>query len=507
VTASLLPVAVDTGRRALLQAGALAAAGGRPFAPARRDLVRAENARPGTTAWMLDRPRLDPGSRCRSSAIEGYASRSSVRAGEPIEIFVSTDPPSPFVIDVYRMGHYGGKGGRHVARLGPFRGQRQPDPEVGARRLRACRWEPATRITVPRDWVSGVHLAKLTAERGGAQSYVVFIVRDDRRCDFLFQCSDATWAAYNRWPDFYSLYDDGLRDRGGWYVGPDVAVSFDRPYGKYRQVVDGPLSLGSGEFLLWELPLAHWMEARGYDVSYVGNLDTHEDGAGLLRARAFLSVGHDEYWSPQMYENVRRAIAGGLHAAFLSGNSCDGVIDLDGGGGRAGRPLRSFARVGLFGPDEARARAHEGRWTRHGPDPALLMGARTTRIANGRADFTCVNEKHWLFEGTGMRNGDAIAGLVGWEHHGDPAELAGLEVLATGPVFHGDRPLPGIHYTAVTYPGPRGNVVFNAATIWWAQGLCEPPGHVRPSAHGGGPRGPDPRVARMTANLFARFLA
>jgi hypothetical protein len=60
----------------------------------------------------------------------------------------------------------------------------------------------------------------------GLQSYVVFIVRDDRPCDFLFQCSDTTWAAYNRWPDLWSLYDDGTPPHN-WYTGPGVAVSFD----------------------------------------------------------------------------------------------------------------------------------------------------------------------------------------------------------------------------------------------------------------------------------------
>ena len=60
------------------------------------------------------------------------------------------------------------------------------------------------------------------------------------------------------------------------------------------------------------------------------------------------------------------------------------------------------------------------------------MGARTTSPANGSADWTCVNEKHWLFEGTGMKNGDSIKGLVGWEHHGHPASIPGLEVLARG---------------------------------------------------------------------------
>ena len=30
---------------------------------------------------------------------------------------------------------------------------------------------------------------------------------------------------------------------------------------------------------------------------------------------------------------------------------------------------------------------------------------------------------------------------------------------------------PGGTFTATVYPGPKSNVVFNAATIWWADGL------------------------------------
>ena len=124
---------------------------------------------------------------------------------------VSTNPASPFVIDVFRLGYYGGKGGRHLVRLGPFGGKVQRDPAVGIERLRECRWEPAAEFPIPVDWPSGVYVGKLTAERGGFQSYVIFIVRDDRACDFLFQCADATWSAYNRSPDHWSLYDPGTQ--------------------------------------------------------------------------------------------------------------------------------------------------------------------------------------------------------------------------------------------------------------------------------------------------------
>lgn len=294
---------------------------------ARRSLVAQENEKPGTTDWMLSQTRVDPQTKYRCPWVEGYCSRTSVSAGESLGIFVSTNPPSPFVIDLYRLGYYGGNGGRLLTRLGPFSGNVQRDPPIGVERLRECQWQPSTHIRIPRDWPSGVYLGKLTAENSGIQSYIIFIVRDDRPCDFLFQCSDTTWSAYNRWPDFFSLYDDGAPPHN-WYVGPGVRVSWDRPYGKYRQIFDAPLSQGSGEFLLWEFPLAFWMEKMGYDLSYISNADTHADPKDLLRAKTWLSVGHDEYWSLEMFNHVKAAVAAGLNAAFFSGNSCDGRVEF-----------------------------------------------------------------------------------------------------------------------------------------------------------------------------------
>jgi hypothetical protein len=54
------------------------------------------------------------------------------------EVIARLDPPSPFVMDLDRLGYYGGQGGRHLARLGPFRGTFQPEATIGAERLRAC---------------------------------------------------------------------------------------------------------------------------------------------------------------------------------------------------------------------------------------------------------------------------------------------------------------------------------------------------------------------------------
>ena len=369
----------------------------------------------------------------------------------------------------------------------------QPDPPVGPMRLRECAWEPCTSIIIPADWTSGVYLGKLTAEREKLQSYVIFVVRDDRKADLLFQVSDKTWNAYNRWPSQFSLYDDGKKV---WYWGPNVQTSFDRPYGKYCQILDAPLSVGSGEFLLWEFPLAYWMEQHGYDVTYISNLDTHADPSGLSRAKGWLSVGHDEYWSLAMFETMMKHGLGRLEPGVPFGQQ---RLRRDrhqpvarrpaGSRHRARRPVWLTREVEIDNgfPEEA-------LFTKNGPNEATLMGARSTYPITGGGDWTCRKPDHWLFAGTGMKEGDGIPGLVGWEWHGDPAKIPGLEVVASGKT-HSPR-AEGL-YTATIYPGPKNNFVFNAATIWWADGLSEPPG-LRPP--GGLHQAPRARSTRRSAS-------
>ncbi len=113
-----------------------------------------------------------------------------------------------------------------------------------------------------------------------------------------------------------------------------------------------------------------------------------------------------------MFNHVKAAVTAGVNAAFFSGNSCDGRIEFS--PNAAAVPNRAISRIGKFGIADPDLKRFEGKWKEHGPNPATLMGARSTVPYNGVADWTCVNEKHWLFEGAGMKNGDSILGLVGW---------------------------------------------------------------------------------------------
>ncbi|MFO0888903.1 MAG: DUF6605 domain-containing protein [Isosphaeraceae bacterium] len=469
-------------------------------------LVRKENQKPGADDWQLTRVRPDRAG-FRTPWIEGYCSKQSVKAGESLDILVSTDPPRPFRIEVFRMGYYGGRGARLMTTLGPFQGKAQAIPGPEHRNIHVCRWEPTTRLTIPGDWPSGVYLGRLTtlvdpADGPYWQSYVVFIVRDERPAEILVQCSDNTWQAYNRWPNNFSIYTHPKGTQGPW-----ADVTFDRPYGReaqYDAVVNDPLTFGSGEFLPLEFPLAYWLEQRGYDVTYCSNSDMLTPDRGL-RCKAFISVGHDEYWDIRQFRSVERMRDEGVNLLFLSGNAICWVTPYR--PSHDGRPNRIIMRGGPYGAsnDYALRREREhGPFPEHGPDEGLLMGARNIEPVNGGGDWIILEPEHWIFAGTGVKKGDRIPGLIGWEYHGDPPKIDGLSVVAGGTAWvSGETPQ---RWTATIYTAPKGNFVFNASTIFWAQGLSSPPGHTLPWSHWSRPHGPDPRVQKITENLLGRAL-
>jgi hypothetical protein len=238
------------------------------------------------------------------------------------------------------------------------------------------------------------------------------------------------------------------------------------------------------------------------DVTYCSNGDVHDDLKCLTRAKAFLSVGHDEYWSRQQFDNVLAAVKAGVNVAFLSGNTCCFVAPFSPSSAKV--PRRIITRAGRYGGIRPKEKAYMADLPVEAPSEATLIGAQTVSPFNGSGDWIVTRPDHWLFKGTGMKKGDRIPGLVGWEFHGEPADIPGLEVVAEGTTINGSD--KEAQWTATIYPGPKKNLVFNASTIFWSQGLSAPPGHLPPISHHGRPHGPDERVQRITRNLFERFL-
>src|SRR5262245_25853958 len=198
-------------------------------APADLNVIQIENAKAGSTDWLLTEIRRHDDEIYelgwhRRKGIEAYASHVSIKAGETLNVHVSTYPVNKYMATIYRMGYYGGAGARVMRSLGPFQGTTEPNPADGTRNLIECKWKVGFSIEIPKDWLSGVYLGKLSTVPAlnrqyldlemVNQSYFVFVVRDDRKADLLFQTSDMTWLAYNRWPEWRSLYDLGTNHWG-----------------------------------------------------------------------------------------------------------------------------------------------------------------------------------------------------------------------------------------------------------------------------------------------------
>src|SRR5439155_365680 len=134
----------------------------------------------------------------------------------------------------------------------------------------------------------------------------------------------ATYQAYNTYPDdcpssincptdtgksLYAYNSHGANTVTG---KPSAAkVSWNRPYA----------GRGAGQLLDWEVYFVRWLEQSGYDVKYSTDVDTHENSARLLNSKAFLSTGHNEYWSKPMYDGVQQARDAGVHLGFFGADA------------------------------------------------------------------------------------------------------------------------------------------------------------------------------------------
>jgi len=277
------------------------------YCAAPANAIVAENCKPGTppSEWDVDGAGDD--------SIQGFASDISVDQGGTVEFKVKT-PASDYRLNIYRMGWYGGDGARLVDTVQPSAALPQVQPPCStdaATGLVDCgNWAVSARWNVPATATSGIYFAKLVREDGtSGTSHVVFVVRDDDgHSDLLFQTSDTTWQAYNTYGG-HSLY------AGGPGTSPDRAykVSYNRPF-TTRGTSNEDWVFNS------EYPMVRWLERNGYGVSYFTGVDTDRSGPELREHRAFLSVGHDEYWSGGQRANVEAARDAGLNLGFFSGN-------------------------------------------------------------------------------------------------------------------------------------------------------------------------------------------
>jgi hypothetical protein len=472
-----------------------------PFAVPTNPIIE-ENKQPGSPDWRLNLGEYQV-SDDRGRQIKGYASATSVNKGEPIRFYISTNPPQTYSIDVYRLGYYGGAGGRLMQHLTGVGATQPACPEQPGTGLIECDWSPSLSLDVPDTWTSGIYVGLLT-NADNYQDYITFVVRDDERAsDILYQEGVLTYEAYNDYPNDGP---DGDRPETGKSLYrfdssrvPTVSidgeratkVSLDRPMAEPRQ----------GTFLDWDVYTVEWLEQAGYDVSYQTDIDTHLHPENLLKHKAFISAGHDEYWTRQMYDGVEAARDSGVNLAFLGADAVHSQVRLEPSTTHdiPDRVIVCYRDPNLDPMSDPRLKTVEWR------DPLLnrpqqtLIGVQYSGGLAANAPFVVQSSADtWAFLDTGFQDGDQTPNIVGYETDGfDPAypppENITRSLLSSSPYVDnfGNTTVSN----ASVYEAERsGAWVFASGTMSWSWALARPD-YI------------DPRVQRLTRNVFDRFVA
>ena len=440
--------------------------------------LQIEQALPGDADWRQGPTGPD-------EAVQGYADKVSVLPGESFALHVSTTAPG-FTVSAYRMGWYRNAQARKVWHSGRIAGRQQSPSKVSdSTRTVTTDWEPS--LTISTDgWPEGAYLLRLDGENG-FHRYVPMIVRTaDMAGKTVLAHGVATWQAYNTWGG-YSLY----QGESGSYESRSLTVSYNRPY-------DGT---GADKFLVYERALVVLAERLGIPLAYTTGLDIHLRPGSLHGATTLLSLGHDEYWSPQQRTAVTRLRDAGTNIAFLGANTCFRRIRFEDGARTVVCYKTDYQDDPFFGKDNAlvttdyRAEPH--------PDPESSLTGVLYEGFPVDAPYVVHTPDHWLYQGTGVRAGESFAHLVGVEYDrvtpGQPVPRP-IEILAHSPlVCEGNAS----HSDTAYYTAPSGAGVFASGTMRWVEGL------MAGTHDDWGDHGMDARtgafVTRATENLVNGF--
>ena len=439
--------------------------------PIRRSPILEENQLEGGRGW---RPR-----QC-ASALAAYPDRTSYLPGETVRVHAGAASPTVVACELWRLGYYGGSGGRKVLAGGPSLAPTWSpavlDPATGAV---SAPWPTAFTFDVPASALTGVYLVKLIS--ASEVTFAPLVVREAApAAPILYSVSTNTYQAYNAWGGT-SLY---VNRRPDWSAQHAYAVSFDRPYDQ---------SCGTGDLLDKDRDFLTFAEGQGYDIAYVTDADLDAHPELVARRRLIVVQGHSEYWTAGMRDAVETAIAAGTNAAFLASNSSYWQVRFADSDRRRLVGYKEFAGLDPMGAIDPRRVTTTWRDPRVGRPENAMIGEMYGDWIWVAAPLWVGDPSSWIWTGAAVDGGTAIPGVYGDEsdrRFDNGAEPAGVESVGVGFV-EGMGSRFALADTTL-YTARSGAQVFSGGSIFWSRGLA-------------GERAWHPVIQQVVANLFSRF--
>jgi N,N-dimethylformamidase len=278
-------------------------------------------------------------------------------------------------------------------------------------------------------------------------------------------------------------------------------LSFDRPEPNNHLIEDADVTepvrgrtqcgQAPGEWRLYA-----WLEREGFEYDLYAEAYLHEGSLPLDSYNVLIAAVHPEYWSREMYLAVKDWVFGrGGRFLYLGGNglNCEVRFGADGAMQCLSHLHSKQGEMGGRSPDGSVE--YESRMHRTLESEANLLGVVCTETGiMTSAPYRAVDTSHWVYAGTGLRNGD----LFGQKtlHERIPGGASGHETDKRSPfsppgtvlLAKGINPDNG-GSEMVIHERANSGAVFSVGSITWVAALLV-----------------DDAVSTITRNVLNRFV-
>ena len=251
-----------------------------------------------------------------------------------------------------------------------------------------CDWETTYTYTLPNDLISGIYTAKLSNEL--AESFhITFVVKGIGTAPFLVLANTNTWQAYNAWGG-HSFYQYDLSEE----IDRSEIISFDRPNPIAEPFGD------IGHLTGTEMHLYRWMESNGYDYHTVSDQDLHFGKIDLSNYETLVLNVHPEYWTREMRIALNEFISNGGNLINLGANGIYWKSLIVG---------KNIEKVNFGAHFQLDQSEFGGKWRELGAPESRILGVEyDTRGYDTYFPYITYKAEHWIFDGTGLANGDTF---------------------------------------------------------------------------------------------------
>jgi len=439
--------------------------------------------------------------RLLSDSLLGYTRPKWARSGEASEFRVHS--PTAYKLGLWRygwekefirnLGWFDDHGPRATTQLvpdGDFVGTGVGWNRVGY----GSRWHQQQVVAPER---SGLYYFHAKTDDGRFSSFPWIVEPSRLSAPIAVLTSNITWNAYNVFGGRSNYVNqDGLRDRptlharqdlrrfthpGTWpYEERSAPISFERPElfnsvpenAHITDPIEGRLESAMAPA---EWRLLGWMEREEFDYDLYSETSLHFDRVPLESYKVLVVSTHPEYWSKEMYSRVKRWVyEGGGHLVYLGG--CGMLAEVE------------------FLDESTMVCRQEGRRDLRQESEAKLLGVEYSHSGyQTGAPYRVVDGSHWVFDGTGLRTGDAFGHASLHERCPGGASGHELDKVCEDSPANISRLAKGMNPVdtgaeMVMFETPSGGAVLSAGSLCWTLSIAV-----------------DEGVSNVTRNVLGRF--